>query len=496
MTSADPKTADSKPGAKPRRRWLQFTVRGLIVLTFLVAMGISWLRKEAIRAREQRLAVEQALELHARLDFKDAGPDWLKSVIGEDLFVKVDSVETEHLGTIDADMTWLAALDDLQVLTLKYSTSTWPRSAMGDASVAHVADMRELRRLSLPRFDLTDRGAIALEVHPEMTYLKLPETLITDDGLAHIRHMHKLWHLDLSGLPGVTDAGLVHLQDMNNLRWLYLSQTSVTGPGLEHLRGMNSLQSLFLAETPLMDEGIAHIGQLKSLRELNLSSTRITDAGLAQLGDMPNLGRLELEGTLITDSAFKHLAGCPNLEFLSYDSQMITGDGLADLAALPNIQQLFLSDANLNENGWQALAQLKQVQAVYLDGAQVTDEELKKLVEAMPQLITLDLAETHVTDAGVACISQMPSLLLLDLRGTKVTDACLPALACCASLESVSLTNTAVTSDAVIQFANSLQGRAMAVSWDEGDIGNPRIGASIMRAAPLKGQDENNTTIQ
>ncbi len=436
MQSAENEPAKTKP-AKKRRRWLQFTMRGLIVLMVLAAIGAFWLRNEVQRAREQRLATEKATELHANLQYANSGPGWLESLLGEDIFLKVERAETRQSTTTDLDMAWLAALDDLQVLSFAAIPETVPRPRMGDSTVAHVADMHELRILSVPRFDLSDHGAQALRNHPEMEELELRETLITDAGLAYISGMHKLQRLDLSVLSGVTDAGLIHLRRLKELQSLSLNGTNVSGTGLEHLSQMNSLTALSLSETPLTDEGLRHIGQLKSLGRLEIESKLISNAGIAHLDDMPNLVRLTIKGADITDDSLRHLAGSPNLRELSYHSESTLGDGLADLASLARLRHLDLSGAELNTDGWKALRELPQVTSVSLNNALVTDEHLAMLVDAMPQLEEISLSGTQITDDGVADLARLNQLTRISIRDTKITGAGLKVISRSPILESV-----------------------------------------------------------
>lgn len=83
----------------PRRRWLQFSLRGFLIM--LTAFAV-WLGVVAHRAREQREAVEaiRALGGYVLYEGEDrfgeeaeqAGPAWLRKIIGDDYFYNVAGV--------------------------------------------------------------------------------------------------------------------------------------------------------------------------------------------------------------------------------------------------------------------------------------------------------------------------------------------------------------------------------------------------------------------
>jgi hypothetical protein len=81
----------------------------------------------------------------------------------------------------------------------------------------------------------------------------------TDDGLAHIRGLHRLKKLDLSGTM-VTDRGLAHLASLESLEELSLYSDEVTDAGLVHLRGLRSLRKL-MGVSRASDDGVAALAE-------------------------------------------------------------------------------------------------------------------------------------------------------------------------------------------------------------------------------------------
>ena len=58
-------TAPTTP--KPRRRWLQFSLRTLMVLMLVLGCGLSWLAREVQQARAQREAAKAIGKLGGRV---------------------------------------------------------------------------------------------------------------------------------------------------------------------------------------------------------------------------------------------------------------------------------------------------------------------------------------------------------------------------------------------------------------------------------------------
>ena len=172
---------------KPRRRWLQFSLRTLMVLMLVLGCGLGWLASKIIRAREQREAVKAIEELGGRVDWKPASGGitrtaaaWVGKLMGGDWSVDVGAV---------------------------YLTGT----PVTDAGLEHLRGLTQLR------------------------FLSLDSTPVTDAGLEHLRGLTQLQGLYLSSTR-VTDAGLAHLRGLTQLEVLYLISTRVTDAGVNELK--------------------------------------------------------------------------------------------------------------------------------------------------------------------------------------------------------------------------------------------------------------------
>jgi hypothetical protein len=209
---------------KLRRSALQFTLRSLFVLTFLVALGLGWFMTELRRARTQT----EAVSLVSRSG-GDVGYRFALGEHGQRLASRLDDGFLAY--AVDVDFT---ALTD----------------AFGHGACRTVdADLSPLERL--PYVETLDlRGAYHL----------------TDAGFKHLEHLTRMRVLDLASTP-INDGGLRHLGAMTHLQGLSLAMTRVSDFGLEHLSRLTDLKRLDLLELRVTDTGLRQLRHLTQLRK-------------------------------------------------------------------------------------------------------------------------------------------------------------------------------------------------------------------------------------
>lgn len=239
---------------KRKRRWLQFSLRTLLVAMAVFAV---WLGFKSARARRQRAAVDRILELGGIVMYdyeyeegaKPPAPDWLRQLLGDEYFLTVEGVAlgTRHL--TDDDMEHFEALTELRVLRL-------PEGRMTDAGLAKLKGLTRLTDLELSCTPITDQGLAHLSGLVNLKHLRLQDTEVKDEGLAHLKNMKKLEQLCLGkrGVVGrdsqpvseITDAGLVHLEELKGLKRLTLYNTKTTEVGKQRLE--QALPALKIAD--------------------------------------------------------------------------------------------------------------------------------------------------------------------------------------------------------------------------------------------------------
>ena len=102
--------------------------------------------------------------------------------------------------------------------------------AIEDAEVAALAALApQIVWLDLGGTAVTDAGLESVGRLAHVVRLDLSRTAVSDAGLAHLADLAYLESLNLYG-TAVSDAGLEHLESLSRLRWLYLWQTEATPP--------------------------------------------------------------------------------------------------------------------------------------------------------------------------------------------------------------------------------------------------------------------------
>ena len=160
----------------------QFSIRSLLVLAVAVAIPFSWLAVEMKWAREQKKVVESMLKLGGGIEYdyeydlpsgaKPPGPEWLRNVVGDDLF-------------------------------------------------------RNVAMLGLPLSKVNDTDLEPLTVLNQLNNLHLEETQVTDVGLKYLKGLNQLHALRLDG-TNITDAGMEILKGLNQLQSLNLAKTQIS----------------------------------------------------------------------------------------------------------------------------------------------------------------------------------------------------------------------------------------------------------------------------
>lgn len=223
---------------KPKRRWIQFSLRMFLAFVAVVAVGCGWFAYKLNQAREQRQAVEaiQRLGGHVAYDYtykKDSrSPEWLISLFGLDCFHFVECVSFDGASVTDDDL---------------------------NQAIQPLCGLLKLRTLCLT------------------------STHITDNGLRFVSGLSQLHELTLTGNLRITDAGLKHLRKLKALSLLDLSSTNITDNGLADLAVLPSLQVLILVGTDISDAGLKYVDQMKTLQNLLLHHTKVTDSGVEKL---------------------------------------------------------------------------------------------------------------------------------------------------------------------------------------------------------------------
>ncbi len=216
---------------KRKRRWLQFSLRSLLVFTVLCAIAAAWLGRKIERKRQEQAIVEEIRKHWGEVEY-DYGKDEPESskslqwLLGENFFSEV------------------------RVVRLIRQPAT--------ELLQGLAELTTLRELDLRGASLTDAGLENLKGLAQLRDLNLSYNRLTDEGLRHLRGLKQLQLLGLNETE-VTDTGLGFLEELSQLKTLHFGHTKVSDKGLEKLSGMTQLQNLDLSGTKISDAGLANL---------------------------------------------------------------------------------------------------------------------------------------------------------------------------------------------------------------------------------------------
>ncbi len=253
----------SGPVSRPWRRYLRFSVRGLIVFVLVIGVGLGWIVRSAHTQRDAVAAIKKA----GGLTFYDIPR------------IPVDSWHEPSGWRTLVGVT--IGIDYAGHVTFAHIAPTG-NDADRQEALAHVGDLGQLEQLDLAGVSVTDGDLATLDGLNRLQQLMLQNTQITDAGLAHLRGLTKLAQLNLERTR-VSDAGLVHLKGLTSLLEISLGNTQVSDLGLVHLKGLTELRYLDLSGTQVTDAGLVQLKGLKKLLTLRLNDTQVTDAGLKEL---------------------------------------------------------------------------------------------------------------------------------------------------------------------------------------------------------------------
>lgn len=415
----------------PRRRWLSFSLRGVLLL--LTALCI-WLAIIATRARNQArsVAAVAARGGQLRFDYEPADrkasdrprpPQWLRQAVGEEYFRQVQSVTYNVNGGIgglqvtDDELAVFDALPDLTTLELSNNPG------ITDAGLKHLAAMAELRTLYLYNTSVAGPGIKLLPRRLE--YLELSYTPLEDEGLAHLRGMRRLKYLRLNN-TAISDHGLADLSEMLSLEELRLSHTDITDAGLEHLKPLQNLKELSLPFTNVTSRGIVQLQKALPNCQVYPPPEKLdaqpVDIELWPAGYQPTKMEFmakvkELGGQATIDGSDPDQ---PIVALTLHDSLISDESLLTLLEQMPKLQRLNLRDVLAGDALAKELPRWQEIHYLSLGGSRITDAALSDLAK-LAALRELDLSETGISDAGLAHLSGLKNLTCVHANHTRVT---------------------------------------------------------------------------
>jgi Leucine-rich repeat (LRR) protein len=388
------------PRSLPWRRFLRFSIRGMIFFVLLVGGWLGW-RVDKVRRQRHAIAQVEKYNGYVRFDYefvdgkeiRDAQPrvpKWLRQNLGDDYFRKVSRVAYVSQPLSDATLaplTDLNAIEELLFLTERYH---------GHARVDPPPGLERL----------TEAGLARLEGLTRLRRLEFEDMELTGSMLRHLNRSAQLEELKIFEGDriegGISDEGMPPLGAMSRLRVLSLWCHRITGSCLASLRGSRSLEELQFYGSPLSAAGFENIGAITNLRDLYFNQVDVRDRNLSDLRNLTGLTRLTLDynQSKITDAGLVHLSGMTRLEWLDLTGCKITGGGLASLQDMKQLKRLCLGWTRVDDRGLEIIAGFLRLEHLELHQTKITDAGLVHL-RGLKNLRKLSVSHTAVTPLAV-----------------------------------------------------------------------------------------------
>lgn len=262
-------------GKKPARRWLRYSLRGLLLLMLLAALGAWWVRIALDDLNAEHDAILKLQAARVSIYTRPAQPQWFWRIVPRSI-----------------------AHDPVRA---------WNLSAGGNNPPLNESQMRLLARLrGLKQLNISDLG-------------------ITDDDLSACAGMTDLEDLMLANCRKLTHDGLRHFANAGKLLSLNLWLTPIDDGAMEVISRFTRLQSLRLLYTHVTDASMPQILSLKRLMILDLPRG-VTSRGLRGIDALGQI--LHLGVWLHRGDDIKALSGVPGADVIRYPFRQTNGRGV------------------------------------------------------------------------------------------------------------------------------------------------------------------------
>ncbi len=413
-TSNDTESNGTKP-QRPKQRWLQYSLRGLLALTLLAAAGSWWLSSELLLAQREEKALEQfrssatySFNVAYRhqigegysidLDAVGPGNPWLRSMLGDAYFDEPATIIFASESLSDAVAHGFRDLPTLQEVQLATQQPSSKQAA------ADLGTLNELKRLSIDQNEPWGGDKLAaLSPLPKLETVTVLQCgrLTAEQARQFVRGKQALNWVALLGCSFEPGA-LAVFADLPAIQTLHIGDSYDPDELAEFRR--SGLQALSVGDSLIDDDALAAIGLINSLQRLELRRASFTDAGIANISGLTNLNTLIVDECPIDGTGLAQLRGLSSLEWVSLQEMPITDDGMAALAQISSLKKVLLSDLQISGAGLAELRHAPQLEELWLS----TNKSLR--------------------NSDLATLQDFPSLRNLTLIGSNFTDSCLPIL--------------------------------------------------------------------
>lgn len=195
---------------------------------------------------------------------------------------------------------------------------------------------------------------------------------------------------------------------------------------LDRINGRR-VKLLELHDTHADDDLLRALAEVGSLNSLDISSPLITDSGVGVLVRKCGLQSLLFrDAPLVTDRGLREIVSCLSLKTLSIEGTAVTDDGIGLVGKMPELCSLDISRTKITDGGLRRIAS-KRIDLISFNDVAVTGEGFSTW--SVAEKMSLYTKQSSLNDEGfaVACRA-FPYLWNLVMESTAVTNTGLRAL--------------------------------------------------------------------
>jgi hypothetical protein len=183
-----------------------------------------------------------------------------------------------------------------------------------------------------------------------------------------------------------------------------------------------------------------------------LGSQKVTDGDLQRLAGCARLHTLDVSSTPLTGTGLTHLQTIATLRHLTLTQCKIHDETAESLASLPQLTSLNLMGTTLTDRGMSAVGRLTQLEQLHLGGVDHLTDVTAEHLRPLTRLHSLAIGGTRISDTGLSqLLAGNPELEGLDL-GPPDDEApvhTLAPLVAARSLRDLTVSGSLLTADAV-----------------------------------------------
>jgi hypothetical protein len=256
---------------RSRRRWLQFSIRGLLVFITLVALFLVFVVLPAERQRRACNLLETSggfwmfsqdykIYKSSQQDTRSQFHKWIRHYLDKIEYAFVCRTELENLQ--------LDSLPHLKYLHLYGVT-------LSSTSLPEVGKLPQLEKLELEACEIHGKDLSGMGDLKRLKEIKSISTEFRCDSLSGIEKLQSLEVLDLY-FPGFSRYDLTPIAKLPRLKSLGRSGLDFTSDGYKQLSNSSSLETIYVPAAQFKPENVAQLFKIKTLKSIFVTETNKT----------------------------------------------------------------------------------------------------------------------------------------------------------------------------------------------------------------------------